>query len=314
MNDHLIVHNTHEHNLKNINLNLPHDAMIVFTNLSKSNKSNLTFDTIFTKKQHHYVESLSTYTQQFLNQMDKPNVDFIKNLSPTVSIDQKSTSKNPQSTINTITKIYNYLHLLYTHINKPHYPMYKKPIAKQTPQQIVNQILKIPKNTRFQILTPIIREHKNKYINLFADLQTKNFARIQINNIIHSLTNPPKLKKQKKHTIKTIVDHLSTKPSSKQQITNSIKTTLGLANSLIILNFVNLTKANPHREQRYSEHLTYPNDHPLAIDDLEPQSFSFNSPFGTYPIYTNLNTHKKIDPKLVVPNPKLNLTNGTITP
>jgi excinuclease ABC subunit A len=313
-NDRLIVRGAREHNLKDVNLDLPRDAMIVFTGLSGSGKSSLAFDTIFAEGQRRYVESLSAYARQFLGQMDKPDVDFIEGLSPAVSIDQKSTSKNPRSTVGTITEVYDYLRLLWARIGKPHCPICGLPIAKQTPQQIVDRILEMPEGTRFQVLAPVIRERKGEYVDLLADLQSKGYARARIDGVVHSLTDPPKLKKQEKHTIEAVVDRLSVKPSSKQRITDSIETGLGLAGGVVILDFVDLDEADANRERRYSERLACPNDHPLAIDELEPRSFSFNSPFGACPECSGLGTRQEVDPELVVPDPEASLNDGAIAP
>ena len=310
MNDRLIVRGAREHNLKDVSLDLPRDAMIVFTGLSGSGKSSLAFDTIFAEGQRRYVESLSAYARQFLGQMDKPDVDFIEGLSPAVSIDQKSTSKNPRSTVGTITEVYDYLRLLYARIGKAHCPICGELITKQTPQQIVDRILEMPEGTRFQVLAPVIRERKGEYVDLFADLQVKGFARVRVDGVVNPLTDPPKLKKQEKHTIEAVVDRLVVRPSSKQRITDSVETALNLAGGLVILDFVDLDERDPHRERRYSERLACPNDHPLAIDELEPRSFSFNSPFGACPVCTGLGTRKEVDPELVVPDPELSLADG----
>jgi excinuclease ABC subunit A len=312
--DRLIVRGAREHNLKDVHVELPRDSLIVFTGLSGSGKSSLAFDTIFAEGQRRYVESLSAYARQFLGQMDKPDVDFIEGLSPAVSIDQKSTSRNPRSTVGTITEVYDYLRLLYARIGKPHCPICGEPIAKQTPQQIVDHILTMDDGTRFQVLAPVIRERKGEYVDLFADLQTKGYARVRVDGVVHSLTEPPKLKKQEKHTIEAVVDRLTAKASSKQRITDSVETALGLAGGLVILDFVDLPDDDPHRERRYSERLACPNDHPLAIDELEPRSFSFNSPFGACPDCTGLGTRKEVDPELVVPDPERALSEGAIAP
>ena len=314
MNDRLIVRGAREHNLKDVSLDLPRDAMIVFTGLSGSGKSSLAFDTIFAEGQRRYVESLSAYARQFLGQMDKPDVDFIEGLSPAVSIDQKSTSKNPRSTVGTITEVYDYLRLLWARIGKPHCPVCGEPISKQTPQQIVDRILEMPEGTRFQVLAPVIRERKGEYVDLLGELQSKGFARARIDGIVHPLTDPPKLKKQEKHTIEAVVDRLSAKPSSKQRITDSVEVALGLAGGVVILDFVDLDESDAHRERRYSERLACPNDHPLAIDELEPRSFSFNSPFGACTVCTGLGTRQEVDPELVVPDPEQTLAGGAIAP
>ncbi len=314
MAERLVVRGAREHNLKDVHVELPRDALIVFTGLSGSGKSSLAFDTIFAEGQRRYVESLSAYARQFLGQMDKPDVDFIEGLSPAVSIDQKSTSRNPRSTVGTITEVYDYLRLLYARIGRPHCPICGEPIAKQTPQQVVDRILEMEPGTRFQVLAPVIRERKGEYVDLFADLQTKGYARVRVDGVVHSLTDPPKLKKQEKHTIEAVVDRLTAKASSKQRITDSVETALGLAGGLVILDFVDLPEGDAHRERRYSERLACPNDHPLAIDELEPRSFSFNSPFGACPDCTGLGTRKEVDPELVVPDPERSLAEGAIAP
>jgi excinuclease ABC subunit A len=314
VNDRLIVRGAREHNLKDVHLDLPRDAMIVFTGLSGSGKSSLAFDTIFAEGQRRYVESLSAYARQFLGQMDKPDVDFIEGLSPAVSIDQKSTSKNPRSTVGTITEVYDYLRLLYARIGKPHCPICGELIAKQTPQQIVDRILEMDEGIRFQVLAPVIRERKGEYVDLFGELQVKGFARVRVDGVVYPLTDPPKLKKQEKHTIEAVVDRLVVRPSGKQRITDSIETALNLAGGLVILDFVDLDENHPERERRYSERLACPNDHPLAVDELEPRSFSFNSPFGACPVCTGLGTRKEVDPELVVPDPELSLRDGAIAP
>jgi excinuclease ABC subunit A len=312
--DQLIVRGAREHNLKDVSLQLPRDAMIVFTGLSGSGKSSLAFDTIFAEGQRRYVESLSAYARQFLGQMDKPDVDFIEGLSPAVSIDQKSTSKNPRSTVGTITEVSDYLRLLFARIGKPHCPVCGEPITKQTPQQIVDRILEMQDGVRFQVLAPVIRERKGEYVDMFADLQTKGYSRVRVDGVVHPLTEPPKLKKQEKHSIEVVVDRLAVRASSKQRITDSVETALILANGLVVLDFVDLPEDDEHRERRYSERLACPNDHPLAIDDLEPRSFSFNSPFGACPVCTGIGTRKEVDPDLLIPDPEMSLAGGAIAP
>jgi excinuclease ABC subunit A len=312
--DRLIVRGAREHNLKDVHLDLPRDAMIVFTGLSGSGKSSLAFDTIFAEGQRRYVESLSAYARQFLGQMDKPDVDFIEGLSPAVSIDQKSTSRNPRSTVGTITEVYDYLRLLYARIGHPHCPICGEPISKQTPQQIVDRILEMEPGTRFQVLAPVIRERKGEYVDLFADLQTKGYSRVRVDGTNYPLTEPPTLKKQEKHTIEVVVDRLTAKATSKQRITDSVETALGLAGGMVILDFVDLPDDDPHRERRFSERLACPNEHPLAIDELEPRVFSFNAPFGACPACTGIGTRKEVDPELVVPDPSQSLAGGAVAP
>ncbi len=314
MTDHLIVRGAREHNLRNVDITLPRDSLVVFTGLSGSGKSSLAFDTIFAEGQRRYVESLSSYARQFLGQMDKPDVDFIEGLSPAVSIDQKSTSRNPRSTVGTITEIYDYLRLLYARIGHPHCPVCGEPISKQTPQQIVDRVLEMPEGTRFQVLAPVIRERKGEYVDLLSDLQAKGYSRVRIDGVVHQLTETPKLKKQEKHSIEVVVDRLVNRETAKQRITDSVETGLGLADGVVILDFVDLPEEDPLRERRYSERLACPNDHPLALDELEPRSFSFNSPFGACPECTGLGTRKEVDAELVVPDGSQSLGGGAIHP
>jgi len=287
---------------------------VVFPGLSGSGKSSLAFDTIFAEGQRRYVESLSSYARQFLGQMDKPDVDFIEGLSPAVSIDQKSTSRNPRSTVGTITEIYDYLRLLYARIGHPHCPICGEPISKQTPQQIVDRVLEMPEGTRFQVLAPVIRERKGEYTDLMVELQAKGYSRVRIDGVVYQLTDPPKLKKQEKHSIEVVVDRLVIRATAKQRITDSVETGLRLADGVVILDFVDLDEDDPLRERRYSERLACPNDHPLALDELEPRSFSFNSPFGACPECTGLGTRKEVDPELVVPDGAASLGGGAIHP
>jgi excinuclease ABC subunit A len=311
--DRLIVRGAREHNLKDVNLDLPRDSLIVFTGLSGSGKSSLAFDTIFAEGQRRYVESLSAYARQFLGQMDKPDVDFIEGLSPAVSIDQKSTSRNPRSTVGTITEVYDYLRLLYARAGTPHCPKCGRVIARQTPQQIVDRVLEMEEGTRFQVLAPVIRGRKGEYVDLFADLQTKGYSRVRVDGVVYSLTEPPKLKKQEKHTIEVVVDRLTAKAGSKRRLTDSVETALGLAGGLVLLDFVDLPEDDAHRERTFSEHLACLYDD-LSFEAMEPRSFSFNSPYGACPECTGLGTRKEVDPELVVPDPERSLQEGAIAP
>ncbi|GLZ36884.1 UvrABC system protein A [Actinokineospora sp. NBRC 105648] len=312
--DRLVVRGAREHNLRGVDIDLPRDSLIVFTGLSGSGKSSLAFDTIFAEGQRRYVESLSAYARQFLGQMDKPDVDFIEGLSPAVSIDQKSTSRNPRSTVGTITEVYDYLRLLYARAGKPHCPTCGEAISKQTPQQIVDQVLAMESGVRFQVLAPVIRGRKGEYVDLFANLQTQGYSRALVDGAVHSLTEPPKLKKQEKHHISVIIDRLAVKASSKQRLTDSVETALRLADGLVELEFVDLPEHDPHRIRGFSEHLACPNGHPLGVEDLEPRSFSFNSPYGACPECTGIGVKKEVDPELVVPDDELSLGEGAIAP
>ncbi|MCW2579769.1 MAG: excinuclease subunit, partial [Blastococcus sp.] len=287
--------------------------LIVFTGLSGSGKSSLAFDTIFAEGQRRYVESLSAYARQFLGQMDKPDVDFIEGLSPAVSIDQKSTNRNPRSTVGTITEVYDYLRLLYARAGQPHCPNCGKPISRQTPQQIVDQVLSMEEGTKFQVLAPVVRARKGEYVDLFSSLQTQGFSRVRVDGVIHPLTEPPKLKKQEKHTIEVIVDRLTVKESAKRRLTDSVETALGLAGGLVVLDFVDLDETDPERERTFSEHLACVDDG-LSFEALEPRSFSFNSPFGACPECTGIGTRKEVDPELVIPDPEKSLGEGAVAP
>jgi excinuclease ABC subunit A len=312
--DRLIIRGAREHNLRDVNLDLPRDAMIVFTGLSGSGKSSLAFDTIFAEGQRRYVESLSSYARQFLGQMDKPDVDFIEGLSPAVSIDQKSTSRNPRSTVGTITEVYDYLRLLFARTGVAHCPVCGERISRQSPQQIVDRVLAMPEGTRFMVLAPVVRGRKGEYVDLFAELQAKGYARARVDGVVHPLTDPPRLKKQEKHTIEVVVDRLSVKASSKQRLTDSVESALGLSGGMVLLEFVDLPEDDPARERRFSEHLACPNDHPLAIEDLEPRVFSFNAPYGACPECTGLGTKKEVDPELIIPDEERSIRAGAIQP
>jgi excinuclease ABC subunit A len=317
--DRLVVRGAREHNLKDVSLDLPRDAMIVFTGLSGSGKSSLAFDTIFAEGQRRYVESLSAYARQFLGQMDKPDVDFIDGLSPAVSIDQKAASRNPRSTVGTITEVYDYLRLLYARIGKPHCPLCGRPIARQTPQQIVDRVLELEEGTRFQVLAPVVRGRKGEYGELLRELQTKGFSRARVDGTIVRLEDAasdkglPSLKKYEKHDIEAIVDRLAVKDTARRRLTDSVETALNLSGGIVILDFVDLPDNDPHRERMYSEHLACLYDD-LSFDELEPRSFSFNSPWGACPDCTGLGTRMEVDPELIVPDQAKSLDEGAIAP
>ncbi len=318
MADRLVVRGAREHNLKDVSLDLPRDAMIVFTGLSGSGKSSLAFDTIFAEGQRRYVESLSAYARQFLGQMDKPDVDFIDGLSPAVSIDQKSASRNPRSTVGTITEVYDYLRLLYARIGKPHCPICGRTIARQTPQQIVDRVLELEEGTRFQVLAPVVRGRKGEYGELLRELQIKGYSRARVDGTIVRLDEAlsgqlPALKKYEKHDIEVIVDRLAVKDTARRRLTDSVETALGLSGGVVVLDFIDLPENDPHRERMYSEHLACLYDD-LSFDELEPRSFSFNSPWGACPDCTGLGTKLEVDPELIVPDESKSLEQGAIAP
>ena len=309
--DKLIVRGAREHNLKNVSIELPRNSLIVFTGLSGSGKSSLAFDTIFAEGQRRYVESLSAYARQFLGQMDKPDVDFIEGLSPAVSIDQKSTNRNPRSTVGTITEVYDYLRLLFARAGRPHCPTCGKAVTRQSPQQIVDQILTMPATTKFQVLAPIVRSRKGEFVELFADLITQGFSRARVDGEVIQLTDVPKLKKQEKHTIEVVVDRLTAKEESKTRLTDSIETALRLASGIVLLDFVDVKGAE--KERTYSEHLAC-HDCNLSFEELEPRSFSFNSPFGACPECSGIGTKLEVDNDLIIPDDSISINEGAIAP
>ena len=313
MNDRLIVRGAREHNLKNVSLDMPRNSLIVFTGLSGSGKSSLAFDTIFAEGQRRYVESLSAYARQFLGQMDKPDVDFIEGLSPAVSIDQKSTNRNPRSTVGTITEVYDYLRLLFARAGKPHCPKCGKAIAKQTPQNIVDQIMQMPEGSKFQVLAPVIRARKGEFLDLFKDFTTAGYSRVRINGSVYQISEAPKLKKQEKHTIEVVVDRLSVKNESKSRITDSIETALRLASGLVILDFVDIKAGSPDKEKTFSEHMAC-HDCEISFEELEPRSFSFNSPFGACPECSGIGTKLEVDEELLIPDDSISIYEGAIAP
>jgi excinuclease ABC subunit A len=290
--------------------------MIVFTGLSGSGKSSLAFDTIFAEGQRRYVESLSAYARQFLGQMDKPDVDFIDGLSPAVSIDQKAAGRNPRSTVGTITEVYDYMRLLFARVGKPHCPKCGRPIARQTPQQIVDRVLELEEGTRFQVLAPVVRGRKGEYTELLRELQVKGFSRARVDGTVIRLDSAvsgelPALKKYEKHSIEVVVDRLDVKESARRRLTDSVETALSLAGGVVVLDFVDLPEDDPNRERMYSEHLACLYDD-LSFDELEPRSFSFNSPWGACPDCTGLGTKMEVDPELIVSEPDRTLADGAI--
>ena len=314
MSDRLVIQGAREHNLRNVDLDLPRDGLIVFTGLSGSGKSSLAFDTIFAEGQRRYVESLSAYARQFLGQMDKPDVDFIEGLSPAVSIDQKSTNRNPRSTVGTITEVYDYLRLLFARAGTQHCPTCGERVTAQTPQQIVDRLLELPEGTRYQVLAPVVRGRKGEYLELFAELQSKGFARARVDGAVVQLTEAPALEKKVKHDIEVVIDRLVAREGVSRRLTDSVETALGLAGGLLLVELVDADADDPDRIRRFSEHRACPNDHPLTLDEIEPRTFSFNAPYGACPECTGIGSRLEVDPDLIVPDEELSLADGAIAP
>ena len=305
----LVIRGAREHNLKNISLELPRDALIVFTGISGSGKSSLAFDTIYAEGQRRYVESLSAYARQFLGQMDKPEVDFIEGLSPAISIDQKSASRNPRSTVGTITEIYDYLRLLFARIGRPHCHNCGMPIARQTPEQIVDQVLQMPEGTRFQVLAPIVRTRKGEFTQLFEDLGRRGFARARVDGVVKDLSEKIRLDRYFQHDIDVIVDRLVIKEGIASRLTDSIETALKLAEGTAAIELVD----DKSEDIYFSQNFACLNCG-ISFDELAPRNFSFNSPYGACERCDGLGTHLEVDPELVVPDPDLSIEEGAIAP
>jgi excinuclease ABC subunit A len=338
VSDRLVVRGAREHNLQDVSLDLPRDKLIVFTGLSGSGKSSLAFDTIYAEGQRRYVESLSAYARQFLGQMDKPDVDFIEGLSPAISIDQKSASRNPRSTVGTITEIYDYLRLLYARVGVPHCPKDGSEVARQTPQQIVDRVLTLPTGTRFQVLAPVVRGRKGEYQSLLEELAGQGYARARVDGTVYELADIPKLARYEAHTIEVVVDRLVLRPGIERRLTDSLETALKLAEGVAEVQLVPRSAegdggqpsgdhgGGPDRESRpgeggqpeaetltFSQHLACPVCG-SSYEELAPRNFSFNSPYGACPRCDGLGTRFEVDPELVVPDPDLSLAEGAVSP
>ncbi|MBV7363653.1 excinuclease ABC subunit UvrA [Actinomycetaceae bacterium TAE3-ERU4] len=314
MQEQIIVKGARAHNLKSINLELPRESLIVFSGLSGSGKSSLAFDTIFAEGQRRYVESLSSYARQFLGQMDKPDVDFIEGLSPAVSIDQKSTSKNPRSTVGTITEVHDYLRLLYARAGIAHCPKCGEQVVAQSAQQVVDQLLEYPSGTRLQLLAPVIRGRKGEYSELFEELHAKGYSRARVDGQNVRLDSPPVLEKKLKHNIEITVDRLVIKDGIRPRLTDSVETALELADGLLIVDFVDKDENEEGRYRKFSEKRACPNEHELALDEIEPRTFSFNAPYGACPECTGIGVKLEVDPELVVPDVGKSLSEGAVAP
>jgi excinuclease ABC subunit A len=305
--DELIVHGAREHNLKDITVRLPRNALICVTGLSGSGKSSLAFDTIYAEGQRRYVESLSAYARQFLQMMEKPDVDSIDGLSPAISIDQKTTSRNPRSTVGTVTEIYDYLRLLYARVGRPHCPVCGRPIAGQSIETIVDQVLRLPEGTKFTVNAPVVRDRKGEYRDLLEQLRGEGFTRVKVDGEQRELDEPIELDKKFKHTIEVVVDRLVMKPDLRHRLTDSVETALALADGLVTVDVVD------GKSQTFSERFACP-VHGVGLPELQPRIFSFNSPHGACPRCTGLGAQQEIDPDLLVPDPTLSIGEGALVP
>ena len=308
----LSVRGARVHNLKNVDLDIPRDSLVVFTGLSGSGKSSLAFDTIFAEGQRRYVESLSAYARQFLGQVDRPDVDFIEGLSPAVSIDQKSTNRNPRSTVGTITEIHDYMRLLWARIGVPHCPECGEVIQRQTVQQIADQLMELPERTRYQIVAPVVSQKKGEFVDLFKELGAKGYARAIVDGELVQLAEPPILKKTYKHDIGVVVDRLVASPDMLGRVTDSVETALGLSGGVMQVNFVD--DEGDAAWQSFSEKLACPNGHPLQLTEIEPRTFSFNAPFGACPTCSGLGTRMSVDVDLMLGDEEASIREGVLIP
>src|SRR2546429_2954929 len=306
--DALVVHGAREHNLKDITVRLPRNALICVTGLSGSGKSSLAFDTIYAEGQRRYVESLSAYARQFLQVMEKPDVDSIDGLSPAIAIDQKTTSRNPRSTVGTVTEIYDYLRLLYARVGRPHCPVCGKPISGQSQESIVDQILQLPERTKFTVNAPVVRDRKGEYKDVFEELRGEGFTRVKVDGEQHLLEDEIKLDKKFKHTIEVVVDRLTMKPDLRTRLAQSVETAAQLADGLVGIDIV-----GEDRSLLFSETFACP-DHGVSLPELQPRIFSFNSPHGACPRCTGLGAQQEIDPDLLVPDTSLSISEGALVP
>ena len=306
--DELVVHGAREHNLKDITVRLPRNRLICITGLSGSGKSSLAFDTIYAEGQRRYVESLSAYARQFLQMMEKPDVDHIDGLSPAISIDQKTTSRNPRSTVGTVTEIYDYLRLLYARVGRPHCPICGKPITGQSVDTIVDQVLRLEEGTRFTINAPVVRDRKGEYKDLFDEIVREGFTRVKVDGQEIVLEDGiPDLDKKFKHTIEVVVDRLVMKPDIRARLTQSIESAAGLAEGLVGIDVID------GEPMLFSQNFACP-DHGVSLAELQPRVFSFNAPHGACPRCTGLGSQQEIDPDLVVPDPSLSIDDGALVP
>ena len=307
MHSHITVKGARVNNLKDIDVSIPRDKLVVLTGLSGSGKSSLAFDTIYAEGQRRYVESLSSYARMFLGQMEKPDVDYIDGLSPAISIDQKTTSKNPRSTVGTVTEIYDYLRLLWARVGTPHCPICGKEIQQQTIDQIIDQVLALPEATRIQVMAPVIRGKKGEHAKIFEDARKSGYVRVRVDGSLYELTEEIKLDKNKKHNIEVVVDRLVIREDINRRLTDSVETASALAGGLVVINIV-----ADDRDILFSQNYAC-EDCGISIEDLTPRMFSFNNPFGACPTCTGLGSQLKVDPDLIIPNKNLSILEGAIT-
>ena len=306
MQDKIYIKGARENNLKNVDVEIPRDKLVVVTGLSGSGKSSLAFDTIYAEGQRRYVESLSSYARMFLGQMEKPDVDYIDGLSPAISIDQKTTSKNPRSTVGTVTEIYDYLRLLWARVGTPHCPVCGKEIRQQTIDQIIDQVLELPEGSRIQILAPVVRSRKGEYQKVFEDARRSGYVRVRVDGSIYDLSEEIKLEKNKKHNIEIVVDRLVVRSDVRQRLTDSVETASGLAGGLVIANVL-----SEDRDILFSQNYAC-EDCGVSIEELTPRMFSFNNPYGACPTCTGLGSQLKVDPALIIPDENKSILEGAI--
>ncbi len=307
MQDHIFVKGARANNLKNVDVRIPRDKLVVLTGLSGSGKSSLAFDTIYAEGQRRYVESLSSYARMFLGQMEKPDVDYIDGLSPAISIDQKTTSKNPRSTVGTVTEIYDYLRLLWARVGTPHCPNCGREIRQQTIDQMIDQILALPEGTRIQVMAPVIRGKKGEHARVFEDARRSGYVRARVDGSVYELTEEIPLDKNKKHSIEIIVDRLVIRADIMQRLTDSVETAATLSGGTVLI-----TLAREDEDLLFSQNYAC-EDCGISIEELAPRSFSFNNPYGACPTCTGIGFQLKVDPELVIPNRELSILEGAIT-
>jgi len=306
MQDKIIVKGARANNLKNIDVTIPRDKLVVMTGLSGSGKSSLAFDTIYAEGQRRYVESLSSYARMFLGQMEKPDVDYIEGLSPAISIDQKTTSKNPRSTVGTVTEVYDYLRLLWARVGTPHCPKCGKVIRQQTIDQIIDQVLALPEGTRIQVMAPVVRGKKGEHAKVFEDAKRSGYVRVRADGNLYELDEEIKLEKNKKHNIEVIIDRLIIRPDIQQRLTDSVETASALSGGIVVVNLL-----REERDLLFSQNYAC-EDCGISIEELTPRMFSFNNPFGACPTCTGLGSQLKVDVALVIPDPKKSILEGAI--